>query len=172
MTSSDVEERQKTLRDDVLWRSTVRLGGLAGGERDWKQDEIQPTIWLVNKMLLEPSYALVSCLVHGHLLAVTEELSSCLQDRIWSMKSKISTAKSKWLQSCPTLCDPIDGSPPGSAVPGILQARTAEWVAISFSNAWKWKVKVKSLSRVRLLATPWTAGKSTGVTSPFTEKVV
>ena len=58
---------------------------------------------------------------------------------------------------CPTLCDPIDGSPPGSPVPRILQARTLEWVAISFSNAWKWKVKVKPLSHVRLLATPWTA---------------
>ena len=55
------------------------------------------------------------------------------------------------------LCDPIDGSPPGSPIPGILQARTLEWVAISFSNAWKWKVKVKSLSCVQLLATPWTA---------------
>ena len=65
-----------------------------------------------------------------------------------------SAAKS--LQSCPTLCDPIDGSPPGSPVPGILKARTLEWVAISFSNAWEWKVKVKLLSRVRLLATPWT----------------
>ena len=60
-------------------------------------------------------------------------------------------------QSCPTLCDPTDGSPPGSPVPGILQERTLEWVAISFSNAWKWKVKVKSLSRVRLFATPRTA---------------
>ena len=66
-------------------------------------------------------------------------------------------AAAKLLQSCPTLCDPIDGSPSGSPVPGILQARTLEWVAISFSNAWKWKVKVKLLSRVRLLATPWTA---------------
>ena len=65
-------------------------------------------------------------------------------------------AAAKSLQSCPTLCDPIDGSPPGSPVPGIIQARTLEWVAISFSNAWKWKVKVKSLSRVWLLATPWT----------------
>ena len=66
-------------------------------------------------------------------------------------------AAAKSLQSCPTLCDPIDGgSPLGCPVPGILQARTLEWVAISFSNAWKWKVKVKSLSRVRLLATPWT----------------
>ena len=63
----------------------------------------------------------------------------------------------KSLQSCLTLCEPIDGSPPGSPVPGILQARTLEWVAISFSNAWKWKVKGKSLSRVRLLTTPWTA---------------
>ena len=66
-------------------------------------------------------------------------------------------ATAKSLQSCPTLCDPIDGGPPGSPIPGILQARTLEWVAISFSNAWKWKVKVKSLSRVRLVATPWTA---------------
>ena len=69
----------------------------------------------------------------------------------------IAAASAKSLQSCPTLCDPIDGSPPGSSVPGILQARTLEWVAISFSNAGKWKVKVKSLSQVRLLATPWTA---------------
>ena len=66
-------------------------------------------------------------------------------------------ATSKSLQSCPTLGDPINGSLPGSAVPGILQARTLECVAISFSNAWKWKVKVKSLSRVWLFATPWTA---------------
>ena len=63
----------------------------------------------------------------------------------------------KSLQSCPTLCNPIDGSPPGSAIPGILQARILEWVAIFFSSAWEWKVKVKSLSRVWLLATPWTA---------------
>ena len=69
----------------------------------------------------------------------------------------MTAAAAKSLQSCPTLCDPIDGSPPGSPVPGILQARTLEWVAISFSNAWKWKVKMKSLSRVRLSATPWTA---------------
>ena len=66
-------------------------------------------------------------------------------------------AAAKSLQSCPTLCDSTDGSPPGSSVPGILQARTLEWVAISFSNAGKRKVKVKSLSHVQLLATPWTA---------------
>ena len=76
---------------------------------------------------------------------------------IWCSGYWVIAAAAKSLQSCPTLCDPIDGSPPGSAVPGILQARTLEWVAISFSNAWKWKVKVKSLSRVWLLATPWTA---------------
>ena len=71
---------------------------------------------------------------------------------------RTAAAAAKTLQSCPTLCDPIDSSPPGSTIPGILQARTLEWVAISFSNAWKWKVKlkVKSLSRVWLLATPWT----------------
>ena len=66
-------------------------------------------------------------------------------------------AAAKSFQSCPTLCDPTDGSPPGSAVPGILQARTLEWAAIAFSIVWKWKVKVKSLSRDRLVATPWTA---------------
>ena len=83
-------------------------------------------------------------------------------------------AAAKSLQSCPTLLDPIDGSPPRSPVPGILQARTLEWVAISFSNAWKWKVKVKSLSSVQFFLThrlqparllrPWDfPGKSTGV---------
>ena len=67
------------------------------------------------------------------------------------------TTTTKSFQSCPTLCDPVDCSLPGFSIHGILQARTLEWVAISFSNAWKWKVKVKSLSRVRLLGTPWTA---------------
>ena len=66
-------------------------------------------------------------------------------------------AAAKSLQSCLTLCDPIDRSPPGSLVPGILQARTLEWVAISFSNARKWKLKMKPLNRARLLATPWIA---------------
>ena len=70
-------------------------------------------------------------------------------------------AAAKSLQSCPTLCDPIDGRPQGSSVPGILKARTLEWVAISFSNVWKWKVKVKSHSRIRVLATRWTAAHQT-----------
>ena len=76
----------------------------------------------------------------------------------------------KSLPSCPTLCDPIDGSPPGPAVPGILQARTLEWVAISSSNAWKWKVKVKSLSRIRLLATPQTAAPQAPLSIGFSRQ--
>ena len=80
----------------------------------------------------------------------------CLKNSVLSA-GRETPAAAQSLQSCPTLWDPIDGSPPGSPVPEILQTRTLEWVAISFSNAWKWKVKVKSLSRVRLLATPWTA---------------
>ena len=74
---------------------------------------------------------------------------------VYVCRSAAAAAKS--LQSRPTLCDPVDGSPPGSLVPGILQARTLEWVAISFTNAWKWKVKGKSLGHVRLLVTRWTA---------------
>ena len=76
----------------------------------------------------------------------------------------------KSLQLCPTLCDPIDGSLPGSPIPGILQARTLEWVAISFSNAWKWKVKMKSLSRVRLLVTPWTAAYQAALSMGFSRQ--
>ena len=79
-------------------------------------------------------------------------------------------AAAKSLQSCPTLCDLIDGSPPGSPVPGILQARILEWVAISFSNAWRWKVKVKSLSRVRLWATPWTAAHQAAPSMGFSRQ--
>ena len=105
----------------------------------------------------------------------TESLLQCLEKcrRAWKRPDQrmeaLATVKSNLradaaaaaaaagsLQSCLTLCDPIDSLPPGSPVPGILQARTLEWVAISSSNAWKWKVKVKSLSRVRLIATPWT----------------
>ena len=76
----------------------------------------------------------------------------------------------KSLQSCPTLCDPIDVSPPGSPIPGILQARILEWVAISSSNAWKWKVKVKSLNRVQLLVTPWTAAHQAPLSMGFSRQ--
>ena len=80
------------------------------------------------------------------ILTIMLQATSCIH--VYDAKS---------LQSCPTLCDPRDGSPPGSPVPGILQARTLEWVVISFSSAWKQKVKVKSLGRVWLFVTPWTA---------------
>ena len=84
--------------------------------------------------------------------------------------STTTTTTTKSLQSCPILCDPIDGSPPGSPVPGILQARTLEWVAISFSSAWMWKVKVKSLSRVQLLETPWTAAHQAPLSMGFSRQ--
>ena len=90
-------------------------------------------------------------------LKVTQCCMSVISQYSWKKVYYNAAATAQSLQSCPTLCDPIDGSPPGSPVPGILQARTLEWAAISSSNVWKWKVKVKSLSRVRLLATPWTA---------------
>ena len=87
-------------------------------------------------------------------------LYRCKRNIKLRLKSKVllnAAAAAKSLQLCPTLCDPIDSSPPGSTVPGILQARTLEWVTISFSNAWKWKLKVKSLSPAWLFPTPWTA---------------
>ena len=98
--------------------------------------------------------------INFHLLLTSPGLTGkCHKFILFNMHntSAAAAAASKLLQSCPTLCDPIDGSPPGSPIPGILQERTLEWVAISFSNAWRWKVKVKSLSPVRLWATPWTA---------------
>ena len=111
-------------------------------------------------------------IVHLSELLKGRYLSICLSSFGPLLNYAAPAAKS--LQSCPTLCDPTDGSPPGSVIPGILQARTPEWVAISFSNAWKWKVKVKSLSLsdslwphglqpTRLLR-PWDSpGKSAGV---------
>ena len=86
------------------------------------------------------------------------------------MSAAAAAAAAKSLQSCPTLCDPIDGSPPGSPVPGILQARTLEWVAISFSSAWKGTVKVKSLSRARLSAAPWTAAHQAPLSMGFSRQ--
>ena len=121
-------------------------------------------------------HALGTCR-HGTSRPLAPPLFSCiwaLNPDAYSRNKYRTAAAAQSLQSCPTLCDPIDGSPPGCPVPGILQARTLEWVAISFSNAWKWKVKVKSLSRVWLLEPhglqltrllhPWDfPGNSTGV---------
>ena len=103
----------------------------------------------VLKRSKEKTWKNLKCLVQSER-SQSENAAHCMIPTI--LHSAAAAAKSH--QSCPTL---RPGSPPGSPVPGILQARTLEWVAISFSNAWKWIVKVKSLSRVRLLATPWTA---------------
>ena len=110
-------------------------------------------IYAWNISLVSPIF-LKRFLVFPILLFPSISLNCSLRKTSLFLLTILCYAKS--LQSCPTLCDPIDGSPPDSPVPGILQARTLEWAAISFSNAWKWKVKEKSLSRVWLLATPWT----------------
>ena len=101
----------------------------------------------------------------------------CISGRsftIWATRKYIlhipAAAAAKSFQSCLTLCDPIEGSPPDSLIPGILQARTLKWVAISFSNAWRWKVKVKPLSRVQLLATPWTAAHQAPLSMGFSRQ--
>ena len=107
--------------------------------------DIMSSLWIVHAFIFFTTHPLLLILIVFYLLKHIRDIYCPLY------------AAAKSLQSCPTLCDPIDVSPPGSPVPGILQARTPEWVAISFSSEWKWKVKVKSLSRVRLLATPWTA---------------
>ena len=114
---------------------------------------------------VHPGYILSSCLINlyaGYIMwnARLDEAQVGIKisgRNINNLRYSDAAASAKSLQLCPTLGDPIDGSPPGSSIPGILQARILEWVAISFSNAGKWKVKVKSLSRVRPSATPWTA---------------
>ena len=93
-----------------------------------------------------------------------------LQESFASSVIGPAAAAAKSLQSCPNLCDPRDGNLPGSSVPGILQARTLEWVAISLSNAWKWKVKVKLLSRVQLFAIPWTAAYQAPLSMGFSRQ--
>ena len=114
-------------------------------------------------------------LLHGIFL--TQASNQCLLNLLYWQEDYIPlchlgspAAAAKSLQSCPTLCYPIDGSPPGSPIPGILQVRILEWVAISFSNAWKWKLKVKSLSRVWLLATPWTAAHQASPSMGFSRQ--
>ena len=125
---------------------------------------------------------------HPTILSSVVPISSCLQSfpasgsflmsqlftsggqSIGAPASFLSAAAAKSLQSCPTLCDPIDGSLQGSAVPGILQARMLKWVAISFSNAWKWKVKMKSLSHAWLFATPWTAAYQAPLSMGFSRQ--
>ena len=129
-----------------------------------KQKRIPPSrlfgeLWIYDKALL----AVFQNLLLSDLLSFCSKITCRItwRDKVhfsvfWILLMTAAAAAAKSLQSCLTLCDPIDGSPPGSPIPGILQTRTLEWVAISFSNAWKWKVKVKSLSHVRLFVTPWT----------------
>ena len=134
------------------------ISGIAGGFfTDWATREVfslvQGTEMHLNKIKSrKASYYKGTCLPEEMKV---EGLHSRI---IWRKVTGTiyAAAAAKSLQLCLTLCNPIDGSPPGSPVPGVLQARTLEWVAISFSNAWKWKVKVKSLSHIWLLATPWT----------------
>ena len=109
--------------------------------------------WMLSlSQLFHSSFTVIKRLFSSSSLSAIRVVSSAVSE-----VTAAAAAAAKSLQSCPTLCDPIDGSQPGSSVPGTLQARTLEWVAISFSNAWKWKVKVKSLGRVRLFTTSWTA---------------
>ena len=96
-----------------------------------------------------------------------------LYHRRWKIPKllvSVSYADAKSLQLCPTVCDSINSNPPGYPVPGVLQARTLEWIDISFSNAWKWKVKVKSLSHVQLLATPWTVAYQAPLSMRFSRQ--
>ena len=137
----------------LAWRipGTEEPGGLLsmGSHRvrhDWSDLAAADSILKSRDITLPTKVRLVKAMVFPVVMC-----------KLCELDNKKAAAAAKSLQSCPTLCDPIDGSPPGSPVPGILQARTPEWVAISFSSGWKWNVKVKLLSRVQLLATSWTA---------------
>ena len=128
------------------------------GWRNTRLDEAQAGIKIAGRNINSLIYA-----DDTTLMAESEE-------ELKSLLMKVKAAAPKSLQSCPTLCDPIDGSPSGSTVPGILQARTLKWVAISFSNTWKWKVKAKSFSRVRLFATPWTTAYQAALSMGFSKQ--
>ena len=157
--------------------------------RDWWPSIFQ-TQWLSDGKFWSPQN-----LFGGHFLTaqrmkcshrLTEAFCGCLKRSIEKKKEHsrrqpaftwsrlcaqyFAAAAAKLLQSCPTLCDPMDGSPPGSPIPWILQARTLEWVAISFSNAWKWKVKGKLPSRIRLFTTPWTAAHQAPLSMGFSRQ--
>ena len=150
-------------RSSLEWRLFDKTKGF---QRLSEVDQSCPTLWDPVDCSLPGSS--VHRILQARILewVTTSFCRGSYQHRGWTPISRvagrrfnlwIAAAAAKSLQSCPILCDPKDSSPAGSPVPGILQARTLEWVAISFSNAWKWKVKVKLLSRARLLATPWTA---------------
>ena len=149
----------------LVW---IHIDDVPQGDTSAKGHPVWVLVWsCLEGLPASPQQAMSLLLLAGLLPAALQCWSQQLcplmlhQDlRRWDREGTllIAAAAAKSLQSCPTLCDPIDGSPPGSLVPRTLQARTLEWVAISFSNAWKWKMTVKSLSRVWLFATQWTAG--------------
>ena len=112
------------------------------------------------KISIGSNYSVASLRISVSLLVF------CLED----LSFAAAAAAAKSLQLCPTLCDPIDGSPPGSPVPGILRARTLEWLSISFSSAWKWKVKGRLLSCIWLLVTPWTAAYQAPLSMGFSRQ--
>ena len=120
--------------------------------------------------LIKINQILLSAMRWSHLVPVSESLLLNHQEFCELLVGSVKLLIAKSLQSCPALCDSIDDSLPGSPIPEILQARTLEWVAISFSNAWKWKVKVKSLSHVQLLATPWTAAYQAPLSMGFSRQ--
>ena len=118
------------------------------GCNDFQIVQLEPRVWWLSRTG-------GSWRFHNHIYTLGHKSGMSCREKTGN--TYVAAAAAKSLQSCLTLCDPIDVSPPGSLVPGILQARTLEWVATSFSNAWRWKEKMKSLSRVWLLVTPWTA---------------
>ena len=115
-------------------------------------------------------YIKQNTLVGRFFKSISSKFQYCQAVSFSNLMYAAAAAATASLQSCPTLCDSMDGSPPGSAILGILQARTLEWVAIPFSNAWKWKVKVRSLSCVRLLVTAWTTAYQAPLSMGFSRQ--
>ena len=153
----------------MSWKDTCTqmfIAALFTVAKTWKQPKCPLTGEWIKKMLYIYTMEYYSTIKMNEIMLFEEtwvDLEIIILSKV-SQKEKdkyhmifLHAAAAMSLQLCPTLCNPIDSSPSGSTIPGILQARTLEWVAISVSNAWKWKVKVKSLSRVWLFATPWTA---------------
>ena len=158
-------------------------------KKSWGVSSYPPTIsrvlsipWItcpIIYLLFIPSYKIIkTSKCSARILLRVKKMTSKKKERFGNspqnshspVLQQYAAAAAKSLQSCPTLCDPKDSSPPGSSVLGILQARTLEWVAISFSNAWKWKVKVKSLSHVWLFTIPWAAAYQAPLSMGFSRQ--
>ena len=155
--SSTYTSSQSTLRKSFLLLFVIHLLNFTRVAISFYKYLFSYTKYVIfgqQEILQAFSYIPLKYLLH---VLRTSVLSSGKSHFSSSSSFPAAAAAAKSLQLYPTLCDPIDGSPPGSTIPGILQVRTLKRVAISFSNAWKWKVKVKPFSHVRLLATPWTA---------------